>query len=173
MAIAKKSVLITGCSEGGIGAGMVEECLERGFVVFASARNVERMGSLVNLPNVIPVTLDVTSTSDIEAAVEIIRKHTGGKLDILINNAGNGYIIPLLDCDPTHGRQQFEVNFWGPLTLMQSFAPFLIATKGAVVNINSAATVSLPLWLCRAYRVSFVTVQLIANASTSSNLLRL
>lgn len=173
MAIDKRSALITGCSEGGIGAAMVEECLEHGFVVFASARNLERMGRLVNLPNVVPITLDVTSICDIEAAVEIIRKHTGGKLDILINNAGNGYIIPLLDCDPKHGRQQFEVNFWGPLTLMQSFAPFLIASKGAVVNINSAATVSLPLWLCRAHLVCFVTVQSIANASTSSNLFQL
>lgn len=173
MAIAKKSVLITGCSEGGIGAGMVEECLERGFLVFASARNVKRMGSLVNLPNVVPVTLDVTSTTDIEAAVELVRTHTGGKLDILINNAGSGYIIPLLDCDPKQSRQQFEVNFWGPLTLMQSFAPFLIAAKGAVVNINSAATVSLPLWLCMAYLVSFIIVQPIANVSTSSDLLRL
>lgn len=173
MAIPKKSVLITGCSEGGIGAGMVEECLERGFMVFASARKVERMGSLVNLPNVVPVTLDVTSTSDIEAAVEIIRTHTGGKLDILINNAGSGYIIPMLDCDPHHGRQQFEVNFWGPLTLMQSFAPFLIAAKGAVVNINSAATVSLPLWLCRDYPMSFITGQSRTNPSASSNLLRL
>ena len=153
MSTQRKSVLITGCSEGGIGAAMVEECLERGFLVFATARNVDRMGDLVQSPNVVSITLDVTSARDIEAVVQIIREHTGGTLDILINNAGNGYIIPALDCDLDYGRQMFEVNFWGPLALIQKFAPFLIATKGAVVNINSAATVSLPLWLCMSCQI--------------------
>lgn len=145
-----KSVLITGCSAGGIGAAMVEECLERGFLVFATARNVERMDDFGRSPNVVPFTLDVTSSRDIQAAVQIIKERTGGTLDVLINNAGNGYIIPALDCDLDQGRQMFEVNFWGPLALIQRFAPFLIAAKGVVVNVNSAATVSLPLWLCRA-----------------------
>jgi NAD(P)-dependent dehydrogenase (short-subunit alcohol dehydrogenase family) len=79
MAIANKTVLITG-SNRGIGRALVEEALKRGAKrVYAGARNAIRQPD----KRVTPVTLDVTSASQIQrAATEI------DTLDILINNAG-------------------------------------------------------------------------------------
>jgi NAD(P)-dependent dehydrogenase (short-subunit alcohol dehydrogenase family) len=105
------------------------------------------MKHLSDLARITLIPLDVTQGSQISAAVELIQKHTGGTLDYLVNNAGDGYIIPVLDCDQVHGRQIFEVNFWGPLRMIQEFSPLLIAARGTIVNINSVASETLPLWL--------------------------
>jgi NAD(P)-dependent dehydrogenase (short-subunit alcohol dehydrogenase family) len=143
----RRTVLITGCSHGGIGSALAEAFHQRGFHVFATARKTEKMKHLSYLARMTLIPLDVTQESQIIAALELVQKHTGGTLDYLVNNAGDGYIIPVLDCDQVHGRQIFDVNFWGPLRMIQEFSPLLIAARGTIVNINSVASETLPLWL--------------------------
>lgn len=138
--MASKSVLITGCSAGGIGFALAEEFQARGFHVFATARTRSKTSNIENLPNVTFIPLDVTSSSTITAAVEIVKAHTGGTLDYLVNNAGRNYVMPTLDVDINEGKRLFDVNFWGALAVTQAFVPMLIAAKGTIVNICSISS---------------------------------
>jgi len=83
----QKSALITGCSDGGIGAALARVLKDRGFRVFATARKLEKMKLLQEL-ECDCLILDVEDETTIRAASEEVRKLTGGKLDLLINNAG-------------------------------------------------------------------------------------
>lgn len=135
----KGSVLITGCSDGGIGSGLALVFQERGYHVFATARNLDKTSALKNLPNVTLLKLEVTDASHIQAVKDAVSAHTGGTLSYLINNAGRNHFMPLLDEDINAAKMIFETNVWGPLAITQAFAPLLIKAKGTLVNITSIA----------------------------------
>jgi 1-acylglycerone phosphate reductase len=85
----QKTVLITGCSKGGIGDALAQEFQRKGLRVFASARNLSKIEHLKALGfDILP--LDVVDDPSIKAAVETITKATGGTLDYLVNNSGSG-----------------------------------------------------------------------------------
>jgi NAD(P)-dependent dehydrogenase (short-subunit alcohol dehydrogenase family) len=142
MAIANKTVLITG-SNRGIGRALVEEALKRGAKrVYAAARNP------IQHPDkrVTPVTLDVTSASQIQrAATEI------DTLDILINNAGIAIYDDLSNFEVI--EQHLAVNFFGPLNMSRAFLPLLTRSKGAIVN-NLSLVALAPLPIIPAYSIS-------------------
>lgn len=79
----RETVLITGCSDGGIGSELAIVFQECGFHVFATARNPSKMSKPRDLPNVTLLTLDVVKPTDIKAAVEAVSKETGGSLKLL------------------------------------------------------------------------------------------
>lgn len=138
----RETVLITGCSDGGIGSALAVLFQQRGFHVFATARDPSKMSSLNGLPNVTPLTLDVVQPEHIKAAVEAVQKHTGGggsggTLDYFISNAGRNHFMPILDEDLGTVRNLFEINFVAPLALTQAFAPLLIKAKGMAVYVTS------------------------------------
>ena len=135
--MAGKTILITGCSAGGIGYALAAECQRRGLTVFATARTTSKMSALEKLPNMTLLPLDVTSPSSIAEAVQQVKSRTGGKLDYLLNNSGQNIIIPALDLDIEDAKRMFEVNFWGVLRMIQAFAPLLIEAEGTIVNIGS------------------------------------
>ena len=87
-----KTVLITGCSEGGIGDALAQEFHLKGLRVFATARNLTKVEHL-KARGIEILKLDVTSTDSIKTAVAEVEKLTGGKLDILVNNAGMGMLL--------------------------------------------------------------------------------
>ncbi|KAJ3548354.1 hypothetical protein NM208_g1052 [Fusarium decemcellulare] len=95
------------------------------------------MSELEGLENVTLLTLDVTSSTSITQAMEEVRSKTGGKLDYLVNNAGQSGHAPVLDVDIEHAMKLFDVNFWGVLRMIQTFAPLLIEAKGTIVNMGS------------------------------------
>ena len=132
-----KSVLITGCSEGGIGFALAQEFHENGFMVFASARSTSKMAGLQKLPNVRLLQMDVTSLSDISTAVKEVQSSTGGTLDVLVNNSGQQHVVPTLEMDREAARALFDVNFWAVFDLIKAFAPSLATAKGTIVNISS------------------------------------
>ena len=82
----QKTVLITGCSEGGIGDALAQNFHKRGFRVFASARNTEKVEHLKKMGLDI-VQLDVTDEESIKKAVSTVKAATGGYLDFLVNNS--------------------------------------------------------------------------------------
>lgn len=84
-----KYALITGCSAGGIGDALAQEFHAKGVHVFATARNVSKIGHLKTL-GLTTFKLDVTNSQSIEEAVAEISKITGGRLNFLVNNAGMG-----------------------------------------------------------------------------------
>lgn len=135
--VPKQTVLITGCSDGGIGSALALALQQRGLHVFATARDPSKMSDLKGLPDVTMLALDVAETDDIKAAVEIVTKQTGGTLEYLVNNAGRNHFMPILDEDLDTVRNLFEVNFYGPLAITQAFSPLLIKAKGMAVYITS------------------------------------
>ncbi|KAL1960646.1 hypothetical protein VTO42DRAFT_7225 [Malbranchea cinnamomea] len=135
------TVLITGCSAGGMGSALAEAFHERGLHVFATARSLAKMSHLEKLPNVTLLELDVTSSSSIAAAVEKVTAQTGGKLDYLVNNSGKGLVLPALETDLDRARKLFDVNFWGMVQVTHAFMPLIIAAKGTIVNSASLAAV--------------------------------
>lgn len=135
--ISKQTVLITGCSDGGIGSALALALQQRGLHVFATARDPSKMSDLKGLPDVTMLTLDVAKTDDIKAAVEVVTKQTGGTLDYLVNNAGRNHFMAILDENLDVVRNLFEVNFYGPLAITQAFSPLLIKAKGMAVYITS------------------------------------
>ncbi|KAF2274906.1 NAD(P)-binding protein [Westerdykella ornata] len=94
-----QTVLITGCSDNGIGSALGKVLQQRGYHVFAAARNLTKMTWLKGLPNVTPIILDITKAEHIQSAVKTVSEATGGKLDHLINNAARNHFMPILDED--------------------------------------------------------------------------
>ena len=135
--VLKKTVLITGCSTGGIGWAMAKNFHQRGFCVFATARNPSKTADLAELSDVEILELDVTVPKTIAQCKEIVAKRTGGSLDVLVNNAGVEFNSPLLDTDVAEAKRLYDVNVWGPLAMVQAFAPLLVEAKGVVFNQSS------------------------------------
>ncbi|KIW85483.1 hypothetical protein Z517_00874 [Fonsecaea pedrosoi CBS 271.37] len=142
MALGLKSVLITGCSAGGIGGGLAKAFHDNGYHVFATARTPSKISqSLAQAPNVSVLTLDVLSSESIAAAVESVSTVTGGTLDVLVNNSGQVMVMPALDTSITEAKKLFDINYWAVLAMIQAFAPLLIKARGCVVNNTSVSGV--------------------------------
>src|SRR4030081_3171534 len=142
MTIADKTVLVTGANRG-IGQALVEDALRRGAKrVYAGTRQPLTHAD----GRVTPLTLDVTNAAQIQAAVESV-----GSLDILINNAGVGLYDDLSDRAAL--EQHLAVNLYGTYGVTQAFLPLLTRSRGAIVNVLSAAAFA-PLPVIPAYSVS-------------------
>ncbi|KAI0040808.1 NAD(P)-binding protein, partial [Auriscalpium vulgare] len=84
--MADKVVLVTGCSEGGIGYHLAQTFAANGCKVYATARNVEKMSGL-KVSNIELLALDVKSDASVKEVIDtIIEKE--GRIDIVVNNAG-------------------------------------------------------------------------------------
>jgi NAD(P)-dependent dehydrogenase (short-subunit alcohol dehydrogenase family) len=131
MNITNKTVLITGANRG-IGKALVDEALRRGAKkVYAGMRTPAQHPD----KRVIPLTLDVTSASQIQRAVSEV-----DALDVLINNAG---VSPLDDLsDRRVLEQQFAVNLFGPYDVTQAFLPLVTRSRGAIVNVLSLSSLA-------------------------------
>ena len=85
-----RTVLITGCSQGGLGDALAQAFHASSDVrVIATARNLSKVAHLESL-GIETVELDVLSPQSIENCVTEVSKRTGGQLDILLNNSGAG-----------------------------------------------------------------------------------
>jgi len=134
----KKTVLITGCSDGSLGAGLAVAFHNAGLRVYATARNPAKMRSLEAL-GIETLTLDVLDdTSIAKTASEITQ------LDILVNNAGASYAMPISDLSITEAKKLFDLNVWSYLAVTQAFLPLILKSQGIIVNqtsVSSACTV--------------------------------
>lgn len=138
MDIKNQVVLVTGANRG-IGKGYVEECLEAGAKkVYLAVRKPESVNDLVaeNPGKVEVLKLDVTKTDDIKAAAQKATDVT-----VLISNAGVLMGGRVQDSNiVAHARAEMEANYFGPLALLQAFAPVLKANGGgAFVCVSSIA----------------------------------
>ncbi|MFW5928861.1 MAG: SDR family oxidoreductase [Halobacteriota archaeon] len=129
------SVLVTGCSSG-IGRATAEEFLDRGWRVYASARDTADVEELER-EGAVTLELDVTVDGDCERAVEaVVRDH--GSIDCLVNNAGYGLTATVEDAEPGEVHNQFDVNVYGPHRLMRETLPKMREQQhGTVVNMSS------------------------------------
>lgn len=135
-----KSVLITGCTPGGIGHALAREFNSKGLRVFATARSVKTISDLAD-EGIETLPLELTNEESIAALKTEIQSRTDGKLDILVNNAGRNYTVPALDVEMDEIRTTFETNLFAVMKMCQAFAPLLIEGKGTIVQIGSLAGV--------------------------------
>jgi NAD(P)-dependent dehydrogenase (short-subunit alcohol dehydrogenase family) len=130
-----KVALVTGASRG-IGRALTEALLARGVKkVYATARHQESLRDLRD-ERLVLLRLDVTDAVQIRIAAE-----AAPDVEIVFNNAGVSLAEGIADSTVlSQARREMEVNYFGPLQLLQSLAPSLASNGGgAVVNIGSAA----------------------------------
>jgi 1-acylglycerone phosphate reductase len=137
-----RSVLITGCSQGGLGDALARKLHEYGLRVIATGRNPTKIAHFESL-GIETLILDVLSQDSISECAGAVAEKTGGSLDILINNSGAIYSIPLTDADIDMGRKLFDLNVWAVLAVIQAFIPLLLkSSRGILVNNTSVASVA-------------------------------
>jgi 1-acylglycerone phosphate reductase len=147
-AMAEKSVLVTGASNGQIGAALVVAFQQKGFTVFAAVRDPDTATDLSKLPRVHILNVDLTSEASIAEAVESVQDHTSGRgLEVLMNSARVEFVMPLVDSSIFEGKRLFDINIWGTFAMIKAFTPQLIQNKGTVVNMSSIGGLVNTPWL--------------------------
>ncbi|KAL8639008.1 MAG: hypothetical protein Q9226_008933 [Calogaya cf. arnoldii] len=132
----KQTVLITGCSDGGLGAALAIAFHEAGLHVYATARNPSKMEQLAAL-GIETLSLDVQSEASIAACVDGL-----SGLDILVNNAGAQYTMPVVDIPIAEAKKLFDINVWSHISVTQAFLPLLLrSSHGMIVNQTSVGAV--------------------------------
>jgi len=137
----KKVVLITGCTEGSLGDALAQAFHERGLRVIATARSPAKMAHL-KAKGLDTLPLDVLSSDSVSKCVDAVNKMTSGRLDILVNNSGRGYSMPLADASLQETRDLFELNVLSVLAVTQAFLPLLLESRGMIVNQTSISSVA-------------------------------
>jgi len=130
----KKVILITGASSG-LGLATANALAAAGHTVYGTTRDIKRIKDV----SFNPIQMDVTDDASVNAAVDKIIK-AEGRIDVLVNNAGNGITGPLYAMPVEFAKKQFEVNFFGVVRVSSAILPEMIERKqGLVVNIGSLA----------------------------------
>ena len=110
---------------------------EAGLHVYATARDPSKMKNLTSY-GIETLTLDVQSESSIADCVKKV-----SRLDILINNAGASYTMPIADVSIPEAKKLFELNVWSPVAVTQALLPLLLkSSKAVVVNHTSSGVVT-------------------------------
>lgn len=138
-----KTWLITGCSSG-LGRQLAEAVAARGDRLVVTARSTD---SLLPLRERYPetvrsISLDVTRAGDASKAVALAERAFGG-VDVLVNNAGFGFIGAIEEGEPSEYRPLFEVNVFGLIETTRVALPALRKRPGArIVNLSSGAGIA-------------------------------
>jgi NAD(P)-dependent dehydrogenase (short-subunit alcohol dehydrogenase family) len=129
---------ITGCSTG-FGREFARAALARGFRVIATAREVRKIDDVIagHEERARALTLDVTNPKQIENAVGEAER-AFGRIDVLVNNAGYGYMAAVEEGEEKDIRAVFETNFFGLAAMIRAVLPGMRARRhGSIVNIAS------------------------------------
>ena len=130
--------LITGCSTG-IGREIAREALEAGHQVVVTARRLDAVTDFVENfgDRAVAVALDVTDKAQILAAVAAAEEGFGG-IDVLVNNAGYGYLSAVEEGEPSEIRALFDTNYFSVVDAVQAVLPGMRAQgSGHIINISS------------------------------------
>lgn len=130
--------LVTGCSTG-FGREIARAALQDGHQVLVTARRADAVADLVEeFPDLaVAAALDVTDAGQITAAVRAADGAFGG-VDVLVNNAGHGYLSAVEEGEDAEVRKLFDVNYFGSVDMMKAVLPAMRARgSGHVVNISS------------------------------------
>jgi NAD(P)-dependent dehydrogenase (short-subunit alcohol dehydrogenase family) len=140
MQISGSVCVVTGASSG-IGAAGARLLADQGARVVLAARRADRLERLAGeLPDALAVPTDVTAPGALEHLVQRTLD-TYGRLDVLVNDAGQGLHVPILELDPQDLRAVYELNVVAPLRAMQLVMPAMRAQGGgAIVNVSSATS---------------------------------
>ncbi|KAJ4242820.1 hypothetical protein NW757_011715 [Fusarium falciforme] len=125
----KRTILLTGCSDGSLGSALAIALHKRDWRVFASARNLSKLTAVKNA-GIECIQLDVGSEESIAAAVKHVKQLTGGSLDGLVNNAGTGYSMPIIHIDIDKAHDLFELNVFPSFVSLGRFYPCCSSRTG-------------------------------------------
>lgn len=137
----KKTILVTGASSG-FGRDTAETLAAGGHSVFAGIRDINgrnrEVAALLRSKSIEPVELDVTQDASVTSAIEALLARSGGKLDVVINNAGKASAGVSESFTPEQLRELFEVNVFGIQRVLRATLPALRAQgDGLVINVGS------------------------------------
>jgi NAD(P)-dependent dehydrogenase (short-subunit alcohol dehydrogenase family) len=144
---------ITGAGRG-MGVDIAKAALTAGHSVVATGRNSRRISSALGAhDNLLAVKLDVTSLDDAKDAARAAVDRFG-RIDVLINNAGNFYARFFEEITPEDFRAQVETTMFGPMNVTRAVLPVMRAQRsGLVVAISSTAGI-VGQEFCTAYAAS-------------------
>lgn len=130
--------LVTGCSSG-FGREIALAALARGYRVAVTARKPQAVEDIVErFPDqALAVALDVTDPGQIEAAIKMTSDRLGAP-DVLVNNAGYGYMAAVEEGEDHEVRRLFDTNFFGAVDLIKAVLPGMREQgRGHIINISS------------------------------------
>lgn len=130
--------VVTGASSG-IGAATARQLAAAGFEVICVARRTERIEVLAAEIGGRALTCDITSDADVAALAEAV----GGRLDVLVNNAGGAFgLSPVASADIAQWDRMYQLNVLGTERVTRALLPAIVEAHGAVVFVTSTAAES-------------------------------
>lgn len=131
-------VLVTGGGKG-IGRAIAMALAQRGARVAVSGRDKGALESVAQEIQGFAVTMDVRDENSVNTAVEAVVAW-GGKLDVLVNNAGIGLLVtPLMETSPKQWEDVIATNLTGAFLATRAAWPHLQKSKGQILNLSSVA----------------------------------
>jgi NAD(P)-dependent dehydrogenase (short-subunit alcohol dehydrogenase family) len=138
-----ETVLVTGATSG-LGRAAAIHLAERGYRVFAAGRSAERRAALDATARerqlaLATIEVDVRDDGSVDRAMTQIEA-AGASIDVLINNAGVAYVVPVEEIRMADLREQFEINVFGAVRVTQRVLPKMRARgRGRIINMSSLA----------------------------------
>jgi NAD(P)-dependent dehydrogenase (short-subunit alcohol dehydrogenase family) len=133
-----KVLLVTG-SASGLGRDITEAALNAGYKVIATARDPTKLSGLIEIHGgaVRTAVLDVTDQDAAIATVDFAMSEFG-RIDVLVNNAGYGHIVPFEQASEEDFRAQIETNFFGVVNLTRAVLPVMRRQRsGRIIQVSS------------------------------------
>jgi len=126
-----------------MGTEIAKAALDAGYMVVATARNTDKVVQAIGpSENLLVVKLDVTNASEAESAVKAAIDRFG-RMDVLVNNAGNFYAGFFEEIGPEDFRAQVETNLFGPVNVTRAVLPVMRRQRaGLIIQISSTAGIS-------------------------------
>lgn len=140
MQIKGKIIIVTGASKG-IGLATCRYLTGQGAKVVLAARSIERLTKLEReLPGSLAVETDMRKAAEIDHLIQTVLAHYG-RIDVLVNNAGQGMWARVGNIKPDNYKKLIELNVYGYLNAMQAVIPVMkMQGGGMIINISSMVT---------------------------------
>lgn len=142
-----KKIIITGCSNG-LGLLTAKHLAKQGHTVYATMRNVTtknhdaaeqlRKWAKENSADLIVTEMDVTSDASVENAVAEIALHSGGQIDVVVNNAGVGTLGLVEEFSNEQLNNIFETMVFGPNRLVKATLPYMHQQRSGLLILVSS-----------------------------------
>jgi NAD(P)-dependent dehydrogenase (short-subunit alcohol dehydrogenase family) len=154
----KKVWLITGAGRG-MGVDIAKAALAAGHAVVATGRTPEKVAQAVGeAEDLLIVKLDITNPADTETAVQAAVERFG-RVDVLVNNAGNFIAGYFEEISPEQFRRQIETNLFGPMNITRAVLPVMRRQRSGLVVATSSTAGVLGQEFCTAYAASKFAIE--------------
>lgn len=138
MKLSEVKALVTGGSSG-IGLATARAIRQAGGKVVVAGRDPDRLEEAIQVTGGFGVRADVRQAPDVERMFNVARERLDG-LNVLVNNAGYGYVAPLLEIDPAQFEAVWRTNVLGAMLCAQAAAKvFVEQERGTIINVGSTS----------------------------------